>query len=151
MGSTILIKSFFSLVIKLPLLLFRAILSNKLAAEATSDFISFMKAFQAFLLAALTSFLASFSKEINSSSAVINFKELPFWSSNSKFKIHERIFSIQSNSFSHFRRSIFLYLSWEPEVEWPWGWVTSFTWIKTGTCCSLAILEALVYTSINWT
>ena len=117
MGSTMRVKSSFNLLIKFALLLLRAMSSSKPDKVTISDFISFINKFQAFLFAVLTSFLASFSNAINSSTPLTNLSELPFPSFNSKSRIHSRIFSIQSCSFSHFRRSIFLYLSCEPDVE----------------------------------
>ena len=107
-GSIMHSKSFFILVIKVPLLLFTATFSSRLTAVVTSCFISFVKAFHAVLFAADTSFFASFSSDINSWLSSTNFRIFPFPSSYSKFRIHSCIFSMQSNSFSHFNCSIFL-------------------------------------------
>ena len=41
--------------------------------------------------------------------------------------IHSLILLIQQKSFSQFNLSFDLYLSWDPDVVCPWGWVTSFT------------------------
>ena len=70
-------KSFFILVIKVPLLLFTATFSSRLTAVVTSCFISFVKAFHAVLFAAATSFFASFSSDINSWLSSTNFRIFP--------------------------------------------------------------------------
>ena len=47
-------------------------------------------------------------------------------------RIHARMRCSPSASSSHCSRSADLYRSCEPEVEWPWGWVTSCTWKSAG-------------------
>ena len=102
-------------------------------ASSNSFFIVAEKAFQALSLLSLTSCFASAFIWSNSSSEAILLDN-----------IYSLNLTTQSYSTSHWSRSLLLYLSWDPEVECPWGWVISVTWTRTGTCCSLATLFALL-------
>ena len=88
-------------------------------------------AFQAFALSSFTCFFIVFSISSNSSFELILFEI-----------IHSLIFELQSKRFSQSNRSVSLYLSWDPDVEWPKGWVRSVTWIKIGIWFSLQVFSA---------
>ena len=60
----------------------------------------------------------------------------------SLLRIHFLNWTIQSYSFSQVNLSLVLYLSCDPEVECPWGWVISSTCTKDGLWYSLEKLTA---------
>ena len=81
---------------------------RKRTASATSAFISPVNAAQAAFLASFTSVSVCFSRVAISLSSAILFSS-----------IQERILVTQSCSISHASLSFDLYLSCDPEVEWP--------------------------------
>ncbi len=86
-----------------------------------STFIGFWNMSQLFFLACFASSSAP-AAILSSSSADAIPSEI----------IHSFIFLMGSFSSSHLSLSSFLYLSCEPDVEWPSGCVTSSTWKTTG-------------------
>ena len=113
-GSSMAIKSFFNLVIKILFILEFAACSNKFTNIFFCSLWGVKNSSQASLRALRTCLLIFFSSVFNSSSVEILFSS-----------IHSLYRLLQSFSFSHCNRSSLLYRSWEPEVECPCGCVSS--------------------------
>ena len=101
-----------------------------------------LKSFIKFIISFTESFLASYLDFFIWFLTLCSIWSNSFFSAILFSNIHSFIFLIQSYSFSQSSLSFVLYLSCDPDVECPRGWVNSCTWISTGICFSLQIFSA---------